>query len=90
MNTPNYNIYMYLRKSRPNRDNKFPVYIRITVQNERLQYPSGQFVDSEHWDDKKQKAIKSKDAGTINSMLDVARNEINQTISQLYISVKQK
>ncbi len=77
---------MYLRKSRPNRDNKFPVYIRITVQNERLQYPSGQFVDSEHWDDKKQKAIKSKDAGTINSMLDVARNEINQTISQLYIS----
>lgn len=86
MNTPSYNIYLYLRKTRPNRENKYPVYIRIRVNNEKMEFPSGQFIHSEHWDDKKQKAVKSKEAGTINSMLDAVKAEINQNISQLYIS----
>ena len=77
---------MYLRKSRPNKDDKYPVYIRITVQNERLQYPSGQFLLEKHWDDKAQKAHKFKEASTTNGMLDTAKANINQAISQLYMS----
>jgi len=77
---------MYLRKSRPNKDDKYPVYIRITVQNERLQYPSGQYVSENHWDDKAQKAHKFKEASTVNGMLDTAKANINQAISQLYMS----
>ena len=86
MNTPNYSIYMFLRKSRPNKDDKYPVYIRINVQKERLEFPSGQYVHLNHWDDKKQKAVRYKEAGTVNSILDATKTEINQTVSQLYIS----
>jgi hypothetical protein len=67
MNTPNYNIYLFLRKSRPYREGKLPIYIRISLQNDRMEYPSGQCIHDGHWDETKQKAIKTKDAGTINS-----------------------
>lgn len=77
---------MYLRKSRPNKDDKYPVYIRITLQNERMQYPSGQYLSEKHWDDKAQKAHKFKEASTVNGMLNTAKANINQAISQLYMS----
>lgn len=51
-----------------------------------MEYPSGQYVHSEHWDDKKQKAHKFKEASTVNGMLDTAKANINQAISQLYMS----
>ena len=86
MSTPNFNIYLYLRKTRPNKENKYPVYIRIRVNKDKYEYPSGQCVLEEHWDDKKQKAHKSKDASTVNGMLDTAKSEINQAVSQLYMS----
>ncbi len=86
MNTPNYSIYLYLRKTRPNKDNKFPVYVRIRIDNEKMEFPSGQFVFESNWDAKKQKAVKFKESSTVNGMLDAVKVEINQTISQLFIS----
>ena len=86
MNTPNFNIYLYLRKTRPNKENKYPVYIRVRVNKEKMEYPSGQYVDEEQWDDKKQKAHKFKEAGIVNGMLDTAKANINQAVSQLYMS----
>jgi site-specific recombinase XerD len=86
MDTPNYNIYLYLRKTRPNKENKYPIYIRIRVDKNKMEYPSGQYVKSDHWDDKMQKAIKCKEASTVNGMLDTAKANINQAVSQLYMS----
>ena len=51
-----------------------------------MEYPSGQCVHEAHWDETKQKVIKAKDAGTINSMLTTSKAEIDQAISQLHIS----
>ncbi len=86
MVTPNYNIYLYLRHSRSNKGGKVPIYVRIRIQKDRTEFPSGQNVDPKHWDDKKQKAVKTDEAGTINSVLQAVKAEINQAIAQLYIS----
>ena len=51
-----------------------------------MEYPSGQCVHEDHWDIEKQKAHKSKEATTINGMLDTAKANINQAVSQLYMS----
>ena len=86
MDNPNYNIYLYLRKTRPNKESKYPVYIRIRVNKDKMEYPSGQYVHAEHWDDTAQKAHKFKGAGTVNGMLDTAKANINQAVAQLYMS----
>ena len=86
MSIPNYIIYLYLRKERPNKDGKLPVYVRLTLHKERMQYPIGQYVNPDFWDDKQQKAVKTNEASTINSVLTTARAEIDQIISHLYIS----
>jgi len=86
MSTPNHNIYFYLRKSRPDRDGKYPIYIRISINNDRMEYPSGQSIHTGHWDDKKQKAIRAKEAGAVNGVLTTAKADINKAVSQLQIS----
>ncbi len=86
MNIPSYKIYLYLRKSRPNRDNKCPIYIRISLRNRKMEFPSGQYVFPENWDVNKQKIIRTKDAHSGNTMLATIKSDINQNISRLYVS----
>ena len=86
MSIPNYIIYLYLRKERPNKEGKLPIYIRLTVHKERMQYPIGQYIHPNFWDDKQQKAIKTDEAATINSVITSAKAEIDQAVSHLYIS----
>lgn len=86
MSTTTHSIYLYLRKSRPDREGKVPIYIRISLNNDRMEYPSGQTVHIEHWDDKGQKAVRTKEAKTVNSVLTTLKADINQDISQLQIS----
>lgn len=51
-----------------------------------MEYPSGQHVYSEQWDEVAQKACKFKGATTVNGMLDTAKANINQAVAQLYMS----
>ncbi len=51
-----------------------------------MEYPSGQGVNAEHWDDKKQKVVRLKDASTINGVLSTVKSDINHAVSQLQIS----
>jgi len=85
MSATTHNIYLYLRKSRPDKEGKLPIYVRISLNNDRIDYASGG-IYSEYWDDKKQKAIKTKEAGAINGVLTSAKADINQALSQLQIS----
>ena len=86
MSSPNYNIYLYLRKNRQNKEGKYPIYIRIRVNNEKYEYPSGEYINEVHWDDSMQRVYKTKEASRINGMLDTAKSNINQAVSQLYMS----
>ena len=86
MSTPNYSIYLYLRKTRPTKENKYPVYIRVRVNSNKMEFPSGQVLKVEHWDENMQKATRCKDASTVNGMLDTTKANINQAVSQLYMS----
>jgi len=86
MSTQTHNIYLYLRKSRPDKEGKLPIYIRISLNNDRMEYPSGQSIHAEHWDDHKQKAVRTKEAGAVNGVLTTVRADINKAISQLQIS----
>ncbi len=85
MSATTHNIYLYLRKSRPDKEGKLPIYERISLNNDRIDYAPGG-IHSEYWDDKKQKAIKTKEAGAINGVLTSAKADINQALSQLQIS----
>ncbi len=51
-----------------------------------MEYPSGQTIHAEHWDDKKQKAFRTKEAGAVNGVLTTTKADINKAISQLQIS----
>ena len=86
MSTPTHNIYLCLRKSRPDKEGKLPIYIRISLNNDRMEYPSGQTIHADHWDDKKQKAFRTKEAGAVNGVLTTTKADINKAISQLYNS----
>ena len=51
-----------------------------------MEFPSGQYVASDHWDDNMQKAMKCKESSTVNGMLDTIKANINQAVSQLFMS----
>lgn len=86
MNIPKYNISFYLRKYRINKENKAPIYIRISLNKEKMEIPSGQYIDITKWDDKAQRVIRCNDVNNVNNMLTIIKGEVNQVISQLYIS----
>jgi len=77
-------INFLLRKNRESADNKFPVYVRFTLKNNRVELSTGIFVSKDHWDEIKQR-IKGKISGASvsNERLDKIKTEIQDTYNQL-------
>lgn len=48
-------ILVYLKKSRTNRDNTYPIYIRITIHGRRTEFSTGKNANLKDWDDKRGK-----------------------------------
>jgi site-specific recombinase XerD len=86
MSATTQSIYLYLRKSRPDIEGRLPIYIRIKLNYAIMEYPTGQTISAGHWDARKQKATKAKDANNINGVLTNIKADINQAISNLQIS----
>ena len=86
MSATTHSIYFYLRKSRPDREDKVPIYIRLSLNNERMEYPTGQRIHPSLWDEQNQKAVKSKETTDVNTILTSLKADINHAISQLHIS----
>jgi hypothetical protein len=77
-------INFLLRKNRESADNKFPVYVRFTLKNNRVELSTGIFISKDHWDEIKQR-IKEKIPGArvSNERLDKMKTEIQDIYNQL-------
>jgi integrase len=77
-------INFLLRKNRESADNKFPVYVRFTLKNNRVELSTGIFISKDHWDESKQR-IKGKIPGgsVSNERLDKMKTEIQDIYNQL-------
>lgn len=70
-------VNFLVRKNRANSDKEVPIYVRITVENERAEIATGRFIDPEDWDGKSNKAIgKKKGNVQLNKFLDIIKSNI--------------
>ncbi|MRT94676.1 site-specific integrase [Ancylomarina sp. 16SWW S1-10-2] len=71
------NISFLIRKNRSNKLGEAPIYIRFSINNERVEISTGRSINPHNWDSKLLKAItKKKGAGQLNKFLEVLKNSI--------------
>ena len=71
------NISFLIRKNRSNKLGEAPIYIRFSINNERVEISTGRSINPQNWDSKLSKAItKKKGAGQLNKFLDTLKNSI--------------
>ncbi|MGZ2369471.1 site-specific integrase [Ancylomarina sp. YFZ004] len=71
------NVSFLIRKNRSNKLGQAPIYIRFSINNERVEISTGRSINPQDWDSKLNKAItKKKGAGQLNKFLDVLKNTI--------------
>ncbi len=73
-------INFLLRKNRESADNKFPVYVRFTLKNNRVELSTGIFISKDHWDESKQR-IKGKYQEVVSPMNDWIKCQLKSRIS---------
>ncbi|WP_321321032.1 site-specific integrase [Labilibaculum sp.] len=70
-------ISFVIRKSKSKSNLESPIYIRISVENERVEISTGRSISSEDWNNKAGKANARKKGGVqLNKFLDVLKNNI--------------
>ncbi len=86
MNSRKISILYVLSTSRTRKDNKAPIYCRITYNKKRKTFSTGQFVNPTHWNSKKQKLPDTtEEARLINKQLSLISNKLSQAFLMLQI-----
>ncbi|WP_018611739.1 site-specific integrase [Segetibacter koreensis] len=80
----NISILFYARTVRKTRDNLVPIYLRITINGERLEHTTKRYVEASKWSNKagKMKGTQAE-ARAFNSFLDAIRNKVHATEREL-------
>ena len=74
-----YAILFYLRTSKQRTDNKAPIYMRITVEGERTEYSTGEYVEPKYWSNKTYRVHKRHDSSEqINNHLQHLENRVKE------------
>lgn len=81
-----YSISFYIRKARGNQNKKSPIYLRLKIDDRKLELSTGQSVMPGFWNPKKEKVVKSHEAVIVNYLLDQHRLKIIDAMHQLYFS----
>ncbi|HLA56316.1 MAG TPA: Arm DNA-binding domain-containing protein [Flavobacterium sp.] len=70
-------LHFYAKSTKANTTGQFPIYIRLTVNGNRLEFSTKKFVDSSRWsaDLAKMKGT-TEEARSINSYLDLMKSKI--------------
>lgn len=77
-------INFLLRRNRESTDIKFPIYVRFTFKNKRVELSTGIFVPQDQWNETKQHVMgKIPGARVLNERLDKIRTEIQDIYNQL-------
>ncbi|MDR2206419.1 MAG: site-specific integrase [Flavobacteriaceae bacterium] len=89
MNINKLNIRFVIAKNRTRKDGLSPLFCRLTYEEKRKQFATGQFVNFNYWNSEKQKLISPNiEHNQINTQLSLIRQKINQAF--LYLQVQEK
>lgn len=70
-------LHFYAKKTKANVGGLLPIYIRLTVDGERLEYSSKKFIEKSKWsDDLAKMKGNSEEARSINSYLDSVKSQV--------------
>lgn len=73
-------LHFYTRSKNANTTGKLPIYVRLTVNGERLEFSSKKFIDKAKWSPELAKMKGStEEARSINSYLDMMRSKVLST-----------
>jgi site-specific recombinase XerD len=85
--TESFSVLFWGQKTRKNKRNEFPIYVRITVNGKRAELSTHRFVDDHGWDTKSQRVKpRAVNAIQINSYLDMMRGRIQEIYNSLIVS----
>lgn len=82
MSKSTFNYLFYLRKDRVNQENLYPIYLRITVNNNRTFININRSIDEKNWNQTKQ-CVKKQIDEEINDCINIYRNRIHEIYKQL-------
>lgn len=90
MNTHQTLLFWFRLNQQRNKNEKAPIYLRLTVNDKRTEFATGQYIEAAAWDNKLQR-VKSRhpDAEATNRILDVMRADIQKHFSLLLARDKQ-
>ena len=70
-------LHFYAKSTKTNGNGKLPIYVRLTVNGERLEFSSKKFIDKTKWSPELAKMKgQSDEARSINGYLDMMRNKV--------------
>lgn len=71
------NLHFYAKSTKANTNGQFPIYVRLTVNGNRLEFSTKKFIDSSRWlsESSKMKGT-TEEARSINSYLDVMKAKV--------------
>lgn len=73
-------LHFYTRSKNANTTGKLPIYVRLTVNGERLEFSSKKFIDKAKWSPELAKMRgNTEEARSINSYLDMMRSKVLNT-----------
>lgn len=82
-----YSLLFVLQKSRINKKGKCPIRGRITLDSKRKEFSTGQFINPENWNTKKQLAIgDTVDVELINKQLSLIKQNLDKAFLMLELS----
>jgi site-specific recombinase XerD len=72
-------LHFYAKSTKANSNGLFPIYVRLTVDGQRLEYSTKKFIDPTKWSSSTSRMKgNSEEARSINSLLDFIKNKINE------------
>lgn len=73
------NLLYYLRKGKIKRNGEAPIYLRITINGNRSELPTGKFINPENWDSRLQvQKGRNEEARTLNHYLEKLKVKVYQ------------
>jgi len=86
MNNYKISIRFIAAKYRKRKDNRIPIYVRLTYNKTRKQFATGQFVNPNNWNSKQQHIEPPEpDSDIINSQLSLIKTKINRAFLMLQV-----
>lgn len=82
--TTTFGILFHTRESKIRKDNKVPIYLRITIDGKRTEFSIKRFIDPDRWNNSAGKAMGTNDdSKELNDYIDVIRKKIKKAHKEL-------